>query len=257
LPVSTFLLLRDVFVAIVVTLFVIGVGMTALLALPPVWGLALASALATLVVLWALLRQGRDRGIPFALRAPEQPDPAAGPSLMATVLTGWLAITMAAMLVALIAPEVEDAAGIWAAMEQYTRTVPGYLALVVYAVVVAPLVEELAFRGFIQGRIATVASPSAAVLVTALLFAVVHAGRPHWSYLLVPFALGMVAGHAVLRFRSVWVGVAIHAAWNGTVAAMMLVPRFLPQAAPPDPPSAEPLIAGAVDLWGAGEELAG
>jgi membrane protease YdiL (CAAX protease family) len=240
--VKALLLLRDVVAATFVALIIIGVGMGALLALPPLWGLAFAVTLAALVILWVRRRHGSDEGAPFALRAPVKPDHAQGASLAATVVTGWAAVLVTAVLVGIIAPEVEDAAGIWAAMERYTRTVPGFLALGVYAVVLAPLVEEVAFRGFIQGRIATWASPGAAVFLTALLFAIVHAGRPHWTYLLVPLALGIAAGSAVHRFRSVWVGVAIHALWNATVASMILLQRVMPQASPVDTPSVEAYI---------------
>lgn len=237
------LLLRDIVLGTVVALLVIGVGMAGLLALPPLLGLAFASTLAGLVALWARRRHEQDAGERYALRSPALPEAGGGPSLRAVILSGWGTVMITAMLVGIIAPEIDDVAGVWAAMERYTQSVPGFLALAMFAAVLTPMVEEFAFRGFIQRRIATLASPGTAILVTALLFAAVHAGRPHWSYLLVPFALGIAAGFAVHVSRSVWPAVAIHAAWNGTVTTLILVQRFMPQAAPAEAPVVDPGVA--------------
>lgn len=93
----------------------------------------------------------------------------------------------------------------------------GGLVLLVLSVVVAPLVEEMAFRGFIQGRITRRSGPVVGLAVSAALFAPVHMSR---AWLLYFFAIGLFLGYARLATRSLWAPVVLHAAINGMLLCL-------------------------------------
>lgn len=136
----------------------------------------------------------------------------------------------------------------WALGEVYIRLVPvppenfdpfaelmsdaaGRLAITVLAVGLAPLLEELVFRGIIQGSLERRWGAALGIFATALLFAIVHF-RP-WVLPLHLF-LGLSFGYAVYATRSVLAGVILHAANNA--AAM------LGTAAGGDPPATLPTL---------------
>jgi len=87
----------------------------------------------------------------------------------------------------------------------------GWLPLSVALFVAAPLVEEAAFRGWLQRPLERRIGPAWAIGVSALLFALVH-GFP----LLVPYYVvaGVVLGATVYLTRSLWVAIVAHAAHN-------------------------------------------
>lgn len=73
------------------------------------------------------------------------------------------------------------------------------------------VVEELAFRGFIFGRLRRVMKPTEALVVQAAMFSVLH---------LLPlsfvshFVMGLVLGLLRVRMRSLWPPIAVHFLWN-------------------------------------------
>ncbi len=82
-------------------------------------------------------------------------------------------------------------------------------------ILAAPITEELLFRGVLfsalvhtrLGRIGT-------VVVTSALWAGVHLMAAPWLYVGVIFIMGLVLGVLLLRYGSLWVTIACHAAWN-------------------------------------------
>ena len=88
-------------------------------------------------------------------------------------------------------------------------------------VLVAPLMEELLFRGLLLPRLVRAHGVPAGLVVSAALFALVH-GRP--APMAYALAAGLVLGALRLRFRSVVPCVALHAATN---AVPVLVPPEL------------------------------
>jgi membrane protease YdiL (CAAX protease family) len=78
-------------------------------------------------------------------------------------------------------------------------------------VLCAPLWEELMFRGFLLPALARRAPPAAAVILSALAFALVHFSREGFLPLL---ALGCVFGAAYARTGNLAAPVALHAGWN-------------------------------------------
>lgn len=96
---------------------------------------------------------------------------------------------------------------------------------VIAIVAVAPLAEELLFRGAWFGRLQPMVGTRAAVLVTGLGFGLSHAGSP-WTVPLLT-ALGVGLGALRAASGSVWPGVLVHAVNNGiAVAAVMAGDRL-------------------------------
>ncbi|KMO38008.1 hypothetical protein VQ03_18320 [Methylobacterium tarhaniae] len=91
-----------------------------------------------------------------------------------------------------------------------------FLAWTLWLVVLAPLAEEMLFRGDLFGRLRRIASPSAAVAIATAVFVLCHAERG----LLQPVSvlpLGVVLGVLRLWTGSLWPCIALHAASNGAV----------------------------------------
>lgn len=100
--------------------------------------------------------------------------------------------------------------------ETLTRTPEGRLVVTLFAVAAAPLLEELVFRGLVQGRLERRWGPAPAIALTSVVFALFHA-LP-WV-LPIHIVLGLAFGWAVYATRSVWAGVVLHAA-NNSLAAL-------------------------------------
>jgi membrane protease YdiL (CAAX protease family) len=92
------------------------------------------------------------------------------------------------------------------------------LALAAVATVIAPVCEEVAFRGHLQTLLGARLRPGGAIALAALLFAVLHLDPVRFVAV---FELGLVFGWLAWRAGSVWPAVAGHAANN--LAATLLV----------------------------------
>jgi membrane protease YdiL (CAAX protease family) len=79
------------------------------------------------------------------------------------------------------------------------------------------IAEELLYRGYLQRYVFANLRPPWAILLTALLFALGHAGKGSLTANLV---LGVVLGTAVEITGRVWVGVLLHATLNLVVLAL-------------------------------------
>ncbi len=86
----------------------------------------------------------------------------------------------------------------------------GWLVIVLGTCLAAPLLEELGFRGQLQPRLGRVWGSLPAIVVTAAMFALVHAPAVR-----LPVFIGAILlGHARVGTRSIWVPVAMHFAHN-------------------------------------------
>jgi membrane protease YdiL (CAAX protease family) len=115
-------------------------------------------------------------------------------------------------------------------------------ALSVLAVAVAPVCEEIAFRGYLQSTLALRRSPPVAIGIGALLFAGLHLDPVRFPALVV---LGSLFGWLTWRAGSVWPAVAAHAANNGIAMLLLLTVGPGDAAAPPAPAIATMLAFGA------------
>jgi membrane protease YdiL (CAAX protease family) len=106
------------------------------------------------------------------------------------------------------------------------------IALAAVAALLAPVCEELTFRGYLQSTLALRRGPAGAIAAGAVLFAVLHLDPVRFPALLV---LGVVFGWLTWRAGSVWPAVAAHAANNGLAAGLLLTLGAVeePGASPP------------------------
>lgn len=93
------------------------------------------------------------------------------------------------------------------------------VAIIFGACVLAPLFEELLFRGHIQTLLKRLLrSTWAAILLTSAIFTLVH---PVWSWPII-FTLALCLGYAYERTGNLWVSITIHALFNSVSTALFL-----------------------------------
>ena len=132
----------------------------------------------------------------------------------AKVFFAWLGIVVVVLVLLHLLSmlfEPQNVAGMY--LELYETSV--YPVIFWLAVVVmAPLFEEIFFRGFMfRGISASRLGAPGAVLITAFIWAVIHA--QHDAFLIAYiFVLGIVFGMARARHRSVYLTIALHAVVN-------------------------------------------
>lgn len=93
---------------------------------------------------------------------------------------------------------------------------PLWTALVLVSVIPG-ILEEIAFRGIIMGRLEQAMQPGEALVVQAAMFSVLH-----FSVFIFPshFACGLILGVVKQRSRSLLPGMLVHGAWNAFVLAI-------------------------------------
>ena len=102
---------------------------------------------------------------------------------------------------------------------------PSALLLVAgFGVVIAPLVEELIFRGFVFSIFERTHGRLAAVLITAGFFSLIHGPQYdwHWQILLLLMYVGIVFGAVRAVTKSIVPPTIIHASYNMTVVIGLL-----------------------------------
>jgi uncharacterized protein len=110
-------------------------------------------------------------------------------------------------------------------MDEFFRTAHDAYLLSVFGMTVAPLMEELFFRGFLYPVLARRWGFGISVFVTALAFAMIHDAqlKSSWGPVLVIFIVGLVLTVVRATTRSLAASVLIHIAYNGTISAMLFV----------------------------------
>lgn len=91
------------------------------------------------------------------------------------------------------------------------------LVAVISACLIAPLFEELLFRGLIQGLLAKHVSPRVGIFVSAVLFALLHQNLEQGIF---TFLFGLLLGIVAYRY-SLYAAMALHA-FNNTLAEIAL-----------------------------------
>ena len=110
-------------------------------------------------------------------------------------------------------------------IEQFFRTPASAYALAAFGILVAPVVEELFFRGFLYPALARPLGTGLAIVLTAGGFALIHSDQlAHaWAPLLVLFAVGMVLTLVRARLKSVAVCVLMHMGYNSTLFTLLYI----------------------------------
>jgi membrane protease YdiL (CAAX protease family) len=102
-----------------------------------------------------------------------------------------------------------------------------YNALIVFLLVVAaPVLEELLFRGALIHRWGSCWNGRAAVVVSSVLFGLLHA---NWLGI---GMFGLVLALLYLQTRSLWLAIAVHAFNNAVAATLGLVGYWMPLPTP-------------------------
>jgi len=95
--------------------------------------------------------------------------------------------------------------------------------LAIFGITLAPLMEELLFRGFLYPTLERYTGFSVAVPVTALAFALVHASqlKSAWGPLLVIFMVGLALTIVRAKKDSVAASFLMHASYNATLSVLL------------------------------------
>jgi membrane protease YdiL (CAAX protease family) len=110
-------------------------------------------------------------------------------------------------------------------MDRFFATRSEAWILSVFGVTLAPLLEELFFRGFLYPVLVRRLGVAAAIVLTSLGFSLIHAqqlGRA-WGPLLIIFIVGLVLTVTRALTKSVAAGVLIHVAYNATISVVFFV----------------------------------
>lgn len=86
-------------------------------------------------------------------------------------------------------------------------------------VVVAPVFEEMLFRGVIQEYTSRLYKPAAGILIASLFFGIAHSGSGAQS-VIYAFLQGLILGYVYYRTRSLVAVIAMHVIHNGLTYAM-------------------------------------
>lgn len=95
----------------------------------------------------------------------------------------------------------------------------GLALLLVLAVLLQPLLEELLFRGFVQPLLVQNLGDRGGIALTSFLFAVLHPG----SVFLPIFGLSLLLGAVMLRTQRLGAAIGVHALHNGIMMALLMV----------------------------------
>jgi membrane protease YdiL (CAAX protease family) len=135
-------------------------------------------------------------------------------------LLGGIALSLGLQAVAHFLPMPKDLP-----MDKFFQTERQAWVLAVFGTTVAPLMEELFFRGFLYPALARRAGVTISVFVTALAFSLIHApqlGRA-WGPVLVIFLVGLAFTIVRVVTKSVATGFLMHVAYNGTLSVLLYI----------------------------------
>lgn len=97
---------------------------------------------------------------------------------------------------------------------------PGTAALVIHVALLAPVAEELAFRGLLYRGLRQLSRPLPAAVVSSLIFAVMHTHLAQGAWAL---GLGLLLAFAYEQTRSLLAPMLVHALFNAVPVAMAIV----------------------------------
>lgn len=99
----------------------------------------------------------------------------------------------------------------------------GLFMEIVSAVIAAPILEELFFRGMIYKRLRDMINVKAAVVISALFFGAFHGNLVQFVY---AFIIGLMLAYVYEKFKTIWAPVIFHVGAN---LISVLITEFMPQ----------------------------
>lgn len=90
----------------------------------------------------------------------------------------------------------------------------GFTSVFIFSVVLAPFWEELLVRGWLQREVSLRFGVPAGIIGSSMCFALLHLTPSRIPYY---FVTGLLFGGAFALTRTIWAGLAFHAAYNGSL----------------------------------------
>jgi len=141
-----------------------------------------------------------------------------GPALM---IGSWASVGLGTALAAWLANYVDPSSMFEDLFNKVT--VRQAIPFVLFIAIAPGIAEELLFRGYIQRRLLERWSPTWAITVTSILFALVHVQLHH---MVAVFPIGLWLGFVAWKTESVVPSLLCHMFINGSVVAWHLVAKF-------------------------------
>lgn len=201
---------------------------------PPTIGLGVSVTVLSLMALWLASPRRQAERVALRLTGPGlQP----GEYIAGACVVGLVVLSSAIILGDRLKDNIDVPEMLRAILDDHSLM--NRLRLVGVIVLLGPIGEELALRGWLQGQLERRWNVTASVLTAGVVFAVMHGVDARLFYFII---LGVMFGAAVVAFRTLWASIALHM----TVNAMVVIPMFLgepPKAlAPESRPEASPWI---------------
>jgi uncharacterized protein len=140
---------------------------------------------------------------------------------------GWTTWTLAGMVMALIVNMISRFVPVPKSLpiERYFENAAAAYILSAFGILVAPLVEEMFFRGFLYPVLARRTSMFLAVVATAFGFMLIHANQlaNSWGPLLLIFTVGVALTLTRAITRSLASSVIMHMSYNATLFLILFV----------------------------------
>jgi membrane protease YdiL (CAAX protease family) len=114
-------------------------------------------------------------------------------------------------------------------LEKLLTTRSALLMFAVFGVAVAPMLEEIIFRGFLFKALWEIGGTRFAMIVTAFLFALLHAGQlaGNWGGVALIFAVGCILSIVRERSNSIIPSFVVHTSYNSTLFALFAFSSIL------------------------------
>jgi len=140
------------------------------------------------------------------------------PRNVAPYLLSGVALSLALQLLAHVLPMPKNLP-----IDTFFRTPTEAWVITTFGITLAPLMEELFFRGFLYPVLARSIGFTAAIFITAFAFALLHGSQLlfSWGPVLVIFLVGTVLTMVRAYKNSVAASLLVHIAYNGTISALM------------------------------------
>ena len=144
--------------------------------------------------------------------------------LLLVVAGAALAMAISALAAVIHTPKVKSP------IDEITKTPLSLAVFAVMAVTIAPLFEELFFRGFIQPLLSRSFGVTAGVILTAVLFGALHAPEYSWAwqYALAVTIAGAVFGWIRARTQSIIPSTIMHGGYNLVFIVALIFMKYGP-----------------------------
>ena len=108
---------------------------------------------------------------------------------------------------------------------------PGAVDVAALAITLLPMLaasyllaawEELTLRGYLLHQFSIAFNPTAAAIITGIVFGLIHSGNPgaNWQGLLYTAVGGILMGLLMIRTGSLWLLIGYHFGWNATASGL-------------------------------------